>query len=173
MKVTITLPNDQLPILEDIASEKGWLLDDSPSSTPLIACEPEVAYSSQSLSSDPEIVALRNERKQWRARIQELAALRQDWDDENADPIVPSLLKLIEDFLPLTTTDILAKWWLFPAPNGSLSLSPEGEQRAAVSIGTNGITAFARRGPYHVSSSVTASPQNLSALLTFLTNVYC
>ncbi|MCD8385938.1 MAG: hypothetical protein LUD17_03490 [Bacteroidales bacterium] len=169
MKVTITLPNNQLTILEDIASERGWVLDDSPSSTPLMACEPEEAYSSLSLSSDPEIVALRNERKQWRARIQELAALQQDWDDENADPIVPSLLQLIETFLTYAPLQVLSNWWLFPAPNGSVGLSPEGKKRASVSIGTNGISFVARRNNNEISGTISADPKLLANLMLLLT----
>ncbi|MCC8113294.1 MAG: hypothetical protein LIP03_04725 [Bacteroidales bacterium] len=142
------------------------------------ASEPMAHYgvkgsSAYSTSGEIPSKALRDQRRQWYAHLEELAALKDDWNEEGAYAIVPELIELVRDFVPLASEKVLSHWWALPVPNGSLEMVPESDAFASISIGTNGISYLVKAEGRNKSTGVAnGSPQNLHDIMECLTRVY-
>ncbi|MCD8388346.1 MAG: hypothetical protein LUD17_15915 [Bacteroidales bacterium] len=129
--------------------------------------------SAYSTSGEIPSKALRDQRRQWYERLDELSELKDDWNEEGGYAIVPELIELVRDFVPLASEQVLANWWVMPVPNGSLGFSPESGAFASVSIGMNGISFLAKsEGNNKTSGVATSTPQILHDIMEFLTRVY-
>jgi hypothetical protein len=69
-------------------------------------------------------------------RLNELAALPSNWDDDGASPIEPQVVANIKQILELSTDTALSSWVLFPDINGTLLIKIKSKQ-ASISIGTS------------------------------------
>lgn len=69
-------------------------------------------------------------------RLNELANLKQDWDDDGASPIEPQVVANMRQILELSPESALSSWVLFPDINGTLLIKIKSQQ-ASISIGTS------------------------------------
>ncbi len=56
--------------------------------------------SAYSTSGEIPSKALRDQRRQWYAHLEELSALKDDWNEEGGYAIVPELIELVRDGMP-------------------------------------------------------------------------
>ena len=68
------------------------------------------------------------------ARLNELACLSEDWDDDGALPIEPQVIANLRLILDASTDEALSSWVLFPDINGTLLIKIKSQQ-ASISIG--------------------------------------
>ncbi|MBQ7513460.1 MAG: hypothetical protein IJS95_03615, partial [Prevotella sp.] len=68
------------------------------------------------------------------SRLDKLAALKADWDDEGALPIEPKTIRNVKRLIELSDDDELKKWTIFPDINGTILLESNSGD-ATVSIG--------------------------------------
>jgi hypothetical protein len=79
-------------------------------------------------------------------RLNELANLQQNWDDDGASPIEPQVVANIKQILELSTDTALSSWVLFPDINGTLLIKIKSKQ-ASISIGTSEFSyAYTKEG---------------------------
>ncbi len=89
-------------------------------------------------------IDLDSTKKQWFTRLKQLSQLPQNWDNEGAFPILKEITAFTYDLINALDPDILEKWWLVPAPNGTLGLIARKKIRASISIGINGFSCLAK-----------------------------
>ena len=75
------------------------------------------------------------------ARLERLAKLKQNWDDEGAFPIEVSVLDNLRSLIMADGAQMLKDWVLFPATNGTIQLKAK-KKRAVISIGNNDYSYF-------------------------------
>lgn len=74
--------------------------------------------------------------KKQMARLDKLARLKQDWDDEGAFPIENAILSNLRSVILADATQMLKDWTLFPATNGTVQLKAK-KKRAVISVGNS------------------------------------
>jgi hypothetical protein len=67
-------------------------------------------------------------------RLNELASLQDNWDDDGAPPIERQVVSNVKEVLDISPESLLSKWVLFPDTNGTLIIKLKGMQ-ASISIG--------------------------------------
>lgn len=70
------------------------------------------------------------------ARLNELAKLEKDWDEDGASPIESQVVANIRQILDLSPDAVLSSWVLFPDINGILLIKIKSKQ-ASISIGSS------------------------------------
>lgn len=75
------------------------------------------------------------------ARLDKLAKLKQNWDDEGAFPIEADVLANLRSLIMADGAQMLKDWVLFPATNGTIQLKAK-RKRAVISVGNNDYSYF-------------------------------
>ena len=71
------------------------------------------------------------------ARLDDLAALTDDWDGNGAHHIIPSVIEVIREVVEKTPVSLLSFWRIFPDLNGTLLITAKGKHIATLSIGVD------------------------------------
>jgi len=74
-------------------------------------------------------------------RLDEMAALKADWDDEGAPPIDKTIIDTVKQLIERDNGQALEKWIIFPDTNGTLQLDAK-ERDAVISIGRTEFSYF-------------------------------
>ncbi len=69
-------------------------------------------------------------------RLNELASLQENWDDDGALSIEPQVVSNVKDILHICPEPLLSTWVLFPDINGTLLIKFKG-LHASISIGVH------------------------------------
>lgn len=78
------------------------------------------------------------------ARLNDLAALPDNWDGNGAHRIIPSVVEVIREVIEKTPASLLSFWRIFPDLNGTLLLTAKGKHITTLSIGVDEFSFIAR-----------------------------
>ena len=77
------------------------------------------------------------------SRLDELACLKANWDDDGALPIEPKTIKNVHQLIERSDDSDLEKWVIFPDINGTILLEAKSGD-GTISVGTNDFSYFSK-----------------------------
>lgn len=78
------------------------------------------------------------------SRLDELASLKANWDDDGALPIEPKTIKNVHQLIERSDDSDLEKWVIFPDINGTILLEAKSGD-GTISVGTSDFSYFSKK----------------------------
>lgn len=104
-------------------------------------------------------------------RLENLKALKPDWNGENELPIRERSYRNVKDAILATNSSMLSGWILFPAPNGSLYFAGPGKSKAGISIGDDEMTYSVRSSKGTLNGKKAFSKENFINIISSINSL--